>query len=44
MGYPPHHPLSVPAYLMWRYIRCPKCGAVVGRENETCPKCGAKLR
>jgi|YelNatPaOPRAMG01_1025707.scaffolds.fasta_scaffold54927_2 DNA-directed RNA polymerase subunit RPC12/RpoP len=41
-----YNPKSIWAY-MWfsrkRYVRCPKCGAVVSKEEKICPKCGFKI-
>jgi uncharacterized paraquat-inducible protein A len=42
----PNNPKSIWAY-MWfsrkRYVHCPKCGAVVSKEEKICPKCGFKI-
>jgi len=35
---------DLPRYLMFRYVRCPKCGTIVDRYSDRCPKCGEKIK
>jgi predicted amidophosphoribosyltransferase len=41
--YPPQDPRSIYAYMWFRSLYCPRCGAPVKPGYRFCPRCGSRL-